>query len=98
MNFLKFLKIIHFKFSKLSKAFSWAVILMIGTMSTGAHGLVLIEDDFETAEGFITGVLDSQFGWTSSGAVVVDTTSPYSGTQMVWLPLDEINDLTKSTS
>ena len=98
MNFLKFLKIIHFKFSKLSKAFSWAVILMIGTMSTGAHGQVLIEDDFETAEGFTTGVLDSQFGWTSSGAVVVDTTSPYSGTQMVWLPLDEINDLTKSTS
>ena len=98
MILLKFLKITHFKFSKLSKAFSWAVILMIGTMSTGAHGQVLIEDDFETAEGFTTGVLDSQFGWTSSGAVVVDTTSPYSGTQLVWLPLDEINDLTKSTS
>ena len=90
MNLRNFLKMTHFKFSKLVKTLSWAMIFVIGTMATGAYAQVLIEDDFETSEGFTTGVLDSQLGWTSSGAVVVDTTGPYSGTQLVWLPLDEI--------
>ena len=97
MNLRSFLKMTHSKFSKPGRAFSWAMVFMLGVVAAGVNAQVLIEDDFETSEGFTTGVLNSQLGWVSSGAVVVDTTGPYSGTQLIWLPLNEINDLSTST-
>ena len=48
MNLRSFLKMTHSKFSKPGRAFSWAMVFMLGVVAAGVNAQVLIEDDFET--------------------------------------------------
>ena len=58
-------------------------------MLSVSNAQILFVSDFESSEGVVPGSLNSQSGWEFSSSVVVDTFSPYSGLQHVWLPFGD---------
>lgn len=52
----------------------------------------IFQTDFENSEGYTLDTLYNQLGWSSSNLVVVDNTDPFSGDNLVWLPLDPSNE------
>ncbi|MFT5350412.1 MAG: hypothetical protein ACI9MF_001229, partial [Gammaproteobacteria bacterium] len=75
---------------KASRLFAGLTYFICGISLMNAQSI--FQTDFENSEGYTLDTLYNQLGWSSSNLVVVDNTDPFSGDNLVWLPLDPSNE------